>query len=112
MTSAVLLSSRTTLQELAAAFARPMVRALAAGGRDLAVMRTVARAGIDPPPGWERLTGKFEQSRRDVLRVLSARLPGVDEQVLVFRTRCAAGLSLLPEARAIQHSRDSGDDPR
>jgi hypothetical protein len=87
-----LLGSTSTLQELAAAFARPMVRALAAGGRDLAVMRTVARAGIDPPPGWERLTGKFEQSRRDVLRVLSARLPGVDEQVLVFRTRCAAGL--------------------
>lgn len=87
-----LLDSTSTLQELAAAFARPMMRAIAAGGRDLAVMRTVARAGIDPPQGWERLTGKFEQSRQDVLRVLSARLPEVDEQVLIFRTRCAAGL--------------------
>ncbi|MEV6054727.1 TetR family transcriptional regulator [Streptomyces sp. NPDC052107] len=84
--------SASTLQELAAAFARPMVRALAAGGQDLAVMRTVARVGIDPPQGWERLAGKFDRARRDALRVLSANLPGVDEQELIFRTRCAAGL--------------------
>ncbi|MBG0854292.1 TetR/AcrR family transcriptional regulator [Streptomyces spinoverrucosus] len=84
--------STSTLQELAAAFVRPMVRALAAGGQDLAVMRTVARVGIDPPEGWERLAGKFEQTRSDALRVLTANLPGVDEQELIFRTRCAAGL--------------------
>ncbi|MFG2364005.1 TetR/AcrR family transcriptional regulator [Streptomyces mirabilis] len=86
------LGSTSTLQELAAAFARPMVRALAAGGQDLAVMRTVARVGIDPPQGWERLNGKFGQSRREALRVLTANLPEVDEQELIFRTRCAAGL--------------------
>ncbi|MEU0571466.1 TetR family transcriptional regulator [Nonomuraea sp. NPDC005983] len=86
------LDSTSTLQELTAAFARPMVRALAAGGQDLAVMRTVARVGIDPPQGWERLAGKFEQTRRDALRVLTASLPEVNEQELVFRTRCAAGL--------------------
>ena len=86
------LDSTSTLQEVAAAFARPMVRALAAGGQDLAVMRTVARVGIDPPQGWERLAGKFDQSRREALRVLTANLPGVDEQELIFRTRCAAGL--------------------
>lgn len=86
------LGSTSTLQEVAAAFARPMVRALAAGGQDLAVMRTVARVGIDPPQGWERLTGKFDQSRREALRVLTPNLPGVDEQELIFRTRCAAGL--------------------
>lgn len=86
------LGSTSTLQELAAAFARPMVRALAAGGQDLAVMRTVARVGIDPPQGWERLNGKFDQSRREALRVLMVNLPGVDEQELIFRTRCAAGL--------------------
>ncbi|WP_405930452.1 TetR/AcrR family transcriptional regulator [Streptomyces sp. NBC_00827] len=86
------LGSTSTLPEVAAAFARPMVRALAAGGQDLAVMRTVARVSIDPPQGWERLTGKFDQSRREALRVLTANLPGVDEQELIFRTRCAAGL--------------------
>jgi len=81
-----------TLEEVAAAFAGPMMRAFAAGGQDLAVMRTVARIGIEPPQGWERLTGKFEKSRRDVLRVLAPNIPGVDEEELIFRTRCAAGL--------------------
>lgn len=80
------------VEELAAAFARPMVRALADGGRDLTVMRTVARVGIDPPQAWERLDGKFDRIRRDVLRVLSANLPGVDERELDFRTRSAAGM--------------------
>ncbi|WP_261989476.1 TetR/AcrR family transcriptional regulator [Streptomyces sp. uw30] len=86
------LGSTSTLQQVAAGFARPMVRALAAGGQDLAVMRTVARVGIDPPQGWERLAHKFDESRRVALRVLTANLPGVDEQELIFRTRCAAGL--------------------
>ncbi|MGW0992283.1 TetR/AcrR family transcriptional regulator [Streptomyces sp. NPDC002520] len=86
------LDPTSTLQEVAAAFARPMVRALAAGGQDLAVMRTVARVGIDPPQGWDRLAGKFDGSRRIALRVLTANLPEVDEQELIFRTRCAAGL--------------------
>ncbi|MBV6701564.1 TetR family transcriptional regulator [Kitasatospora aureofaciens] len=86
------LSSGVTLEELAAAFARPMVGALAAGGQDLAVMRTVARVGIDPPQGWDRLAGKFERARQDALRVLTVALPEVDEQELVFRTRCAAGM--------------------
>ena len=81
-----------TLEELAAAFAGPMIRSLAAGGQDLAVMRTVARVGIDPPEGWGRLAGKFEQTRRDTVRVLSASIPGVKEPELAFRTRCAAGL--------------------
>lgn len=88
----VSLESSSTLQELAAAFARPMVRALAAGGSELATIRTVARVGIEPPQGWERLAGKFEQARREAVRVLAVCLPGVDEQELVFRTRCAAGL--------------------
>ncbi|MCW2855473.1 MAG: TetR family transcriptional regulator [Marmoricola sp.] len=86
------LGSTSTLREVAAAFARPMVSALAAGGQDLAVMRTVARVGIEPPQGWERLAGKFDHSRRVALRVLSANLADVDEQELIFRTRCAAGL--------------------
>jgi hypothetical protein len=55
-------------------------------------MRTVARVGIDPPESWGRLTGKFQQSRRDVAKRLSANLPGVDEQELDFRIRCAAGM--------------------
>jgi AcrR family transcriptional regulator len=86
------LDSTSTVEQLAAAFAGPMMRALALAGPDLAVMRTVARAGIDPPDRWDRLDAKFEGSRQDVLRVLSASQRGIDEQELIFRTRCAAGL--------------------
>jgi AcrR family transcriptional regulator len=86
------LGSGPTVEELAAAFAGPMVGALVAGGPDLAVMRTVARIGTDPPRGWDRLAGKFDQTRGDALRVLKANLPGVEESELIFRARCAAGM--------------------
>ncbi|MEZ0110174.1 AcrR family transcriptional regulator [Catenulispora sp. EB89] len=86
------LGPASTIDELAEAFALPMVRAIAAGGRDRDVMRTVARVAIDPPESWERLTAKFELSRRDAMRVLEANLPGVSGEDLVFRIRCAAGI--------------------
>ena len=82
----------STLEELATAFARPMIRALAAGGRDLDVMRIVARSGIAPPPAWGRFDARFDRIRADVLRVLKANLADVDDRELIFRTRCAAGL--------------------
>lgn len=87
-----LLVPGATPDDLAAAFARPMLHAFATGGTALAIMRTVARVGVDPPRGWERLSGKFEQSRQDVLRVLKASLPDVGEDELTFRVRCAAGM--------------------
>jgi hypothetical protein len=63
----------------------------AAGGRDLAVMRIVARSGIDPPQSWDRLGPRFDRIRADVVRVLKASLPEVKNAELIFRTRCAAG---------------------
>ena len=82
----------STVDEVAAAFARPMMRALSVGGRDLAVMRIVARAGIDPPQGWHRLAPRFERIRADVRRVLKGTLPDVKDRDLTFRIRGAAGL--------------------
>src|SRR3954464_8871408 len=79
----------STLEELAAAFARPMISALSKGGRDRAVIRIVARTGIDPP---DRFDARFDQIRDDVLQVLKANLPGVRAPELIFRTRCAAGM--------------------
>src|SRR3954454_24263588 len=64
------LAPAATVETVAAAFARPVVRALAAGGRDLAVMRIVARSGIDPPQRWDRLGPRFDRIRADVVRVL------------------------------------------
>jgi len=86
------LDAGSTLHELAVAFARPMLRAFKLGGIDLAIMRTVARAGIDPPAGWQRLADKFDRTRRLAVRVLAANLPGVSRNELAFRTRCAAGM--------------------
>jgi AcrR family transcriptional regulator len=86
------LGADATLEELAAAFARPMLHALSAGGRDLAVMRIVARSGIDPPRGWDRLGPRFDRIRADCLRVLKANIPGVRAKDLDFRTRAVAGM--------------------
>jgi AcrR family transcriptional regulator len=86
------LNPGSTLEALAVAFARPLIGSLVAGGRDLAVMRIVARAGIDPPEGWGRLDVRFERIRADVLRVLKANLHDAKDHELIFRTRCVAGL--------------------
>lgn len=86
------LGAEASLEALAAAFARPMMHALAVGGRELDLMRIVARASLDPPQGWDRFDGSFDRIRADVLRVLKANVPGVRDQELIFRTRCAAGL--------------------
>jgi AcrR family transcriptional regulator len=84
--------AESTLEELAAAFARPMISSLRAGGRDFAVMRIVARTGIDPLRGSGRLDPLFEQIRADALRVLKANVRGLKDAEAVFRIRCAAGL--------------------
>jgi AcrR family transcriptional regulator len=86
------LGPEATLPELAAAFARPMMRALAAGGRELAVLRIVARAGIDPPQAWDRFDARFAGIRAHVLRVLRANVPDVKDQELILRGRCVAGM--------------------
>jgi AcrR family transcriptional regulator len=91
-TAVSVLGPESTLEEVAAAFARPMMNAMAVGGRDLAVMRIVARAGIDPPPGWGRFDARFRRIRGDVVRVVRPNVPEVKEPELLFRTRCVAGL--------------------
>jgi AcrR family transcriptional regulator len=86
------LGPRSTLHELAAAFAAPMIRALAAGGRDLDAIRIVARVAIDPPEAWHRFDASFNRTRAKVIQVLRANLPDLKGDELVFRTRAAAGL--------------------
>jgi AcrR family transcriptional regulator len=86
------LAPESTLEELAAAFARPMIHALAGGDRELAVMQIVARAGIDPPQGWDRFDARFDRIRADVRRVLKSNLPDVKDRDLTLRTRLVAGM--------------------
>jgi AcrR family transcriptional regulator len=95
-----------TVEDATLAFARPMLRALAAGGRDLDVIRIVARGGLDPPEAWGRFDPRFDRIRADVVRVLKANLPGVKNDELIFRTRAAAGLlnwlALAPLGEALR----------
>jgi AcrR family transcriptional regulator len=86
------LGPESTLEEVATAFAQPMISALTKGGRDRAAIRIVARAAIDPPQGWGRFDATFDQIRADVVRVLKVRLSGVKTRELIFRIRCAAGM--------------------
>ena len=82
----------STLEALAAAFAGPMMRALAAGGRDLALLRIVARAALDPPQGWDRFDARFDGIRADARRVLKANAPDAKNHELTLRVRCVAGM--------------------
>jgi AcrR family transcriptional regulator len=86
------LDAESTLEEVAAAFARPIMRALAVGGRDLDVMRIVARCSIDPPQAWDRFDATFDRIRADVRKVLKANIPDVKDRELTFRIRAAVGL--------------------
>lgn len=80
------------VEDVAAAFARVMVCALAQGGRELAAIRLVARVAIDPPPSWERFDPNFGRITTTVVRLLREVTPGAKDSELVFRTRCAAGM--------------------
>jgi AcrR family transcriptional regulator len=86
------LAAGSTVQEVAAAFARPIVRALAVGGRDLDVMRIVARGGIEPPQAWDRFDATFDRIRRAALKALRPNVPGVSDRELTFRIRAAVGM--------------------
>jgi AcrR family transcriptional regulator len=100
------LAPDATLEEVAAAFSRPMIRALADGGRDLDVLRIVSRAAIDPPPAWDHFDPRFLRIRAIVARRLRDLVPRVSESELAFRTRCAAGvvswLALAPVGRELR----------
>jgi AcrR family transcriptional regulator len=102
------LGPESTLDQLAAAFARPMIRHLAAGGRDLAILRIVARAAIDPPQDWDRFDARFDGIRASILPVLKANVPGVKNQELILRTRSVAGmlnwLALAPVSAELRNT--------
>jgi AcrR family transcriptional regulator len=86
------LAAGSTVEEVAAALGRPIVRALAGGGRDLDVLRIVARGGIDPPEAWDRFDATFDRIRRDVAKVLRPSIPDLKGGELTFRIRAAVGL--------------------
>ena len=86
------LAAGSNVEQVAAAFARPIMRALALGGRDVDVIRIVARAGIDPPETWDRFDASFDRIRRHAARALKPNLPGVSDRELTFRIRAVIGM--------------------
>jgi AcrR family transcriptional regulator len=86
------LAAGSTVEEVAAAIARPIMRALAVGGRDLDVMRIVARGGIEPPQAWDRFDATFDRIRRDAVKALKPNAPDVGDRELTFRVRAVVGM--------------------
>jgi AcrR family transcriptional regulator len=86
------LGPEATLEDFSAAMARQMIHLLSAGGRDLAVLRIVARTGFNPPQGWDRLDARFAELRANGLRVLRRTVPGVKDHELVLRAHCVVGM--------------------
>jgi AcrR family transcriptional regulator len=86
------LGPASTLEQLASALTRPILRALALGGRELAMMRVVARARIVPAPPRDHCDPSVDDVNAGVVRVLEANLPAVKGEDLILRARCVAGL--------------------
>src|SRR6478672_11388895 len=86
------LGPESSLEALATAFARPMMRALAAGGRDLAVLRIVARAALDPPQRWDRFDARFDAIRAHDRRRLSRHKLRLTRAPLPLRLRVCGKL--------------------
>src|SRR3954452_25617688 len=86
------LAAGSNVEQVAAAFARPIMHALASGGRDLDVIRIVARTGIDPPDTWDRFDASFVRIRRDAAKALKPNVPDVSDRELTFRIRAVIGM--------------------
>src|SRR3954447_21212471 len=86
------LAAGSNVEQAAAASARPIMRALASGGRDLDVIRIVARTGIDPPETWDRFDASFDRIRRAAAKALKANVPDVSDRELTFRIRAVIGM--------------------
>src|SRR3954453_12612693 len=82
----------SNVEQVAAAFARPIMHALASGGRELDVIRIVARAGINPPEPWGRFDATFVRIRRDAAKALKPNVPDVSDRELTFRIRAVIGM--------------------
>src|SRR4051794_13482630 len=86
------LAAGSDVEQVAAAFARPIMHALASGGRDLDVIRIVARTGMDPPETWDRFDASFDRIRRAAAKALKPNLPDVSDRELTFRIRAVIGM--------------------
>jgi AcrR family transcriptional regulator len=99
-----LLPAGATLHEIAGAYFRPMVQALKGpSSKGRAYVRVLARITSDPPDeleGWaETATARAHEALLARLRVV---LPGVAEDEMLFRVKCAGGILVLLSVPALE----------
>ena len=89
------LDEDATLEEIAAAWARPVIRAVSEPRADArAFMRIVARVVADPPEELRAaMASTLARADGELLRRLRRALPGVSDDELRIRTECAAGIT-------------------
>jgi AcrR family transcriptional regulator len=88
------LGEEATLDEIAAALARPVITAVGdAGCSERAFLRIMARVAGQPPRELEDwMTATRERADTELLAHLRRALPGVPDDELRFRMQCAVGM--------------------
>lgn len=88
------LEEDASLEEMAAAWARPVIRAVSGPpGEARCLQRIVARLVADPPAelrDW--MAGSIARADAELLRLLRGAMPGVPDGELRVRAECAAGI--------------------
>jgi AcrR family transcriptional regulator len=81
------------LEEIAAAWARPVIAAACAECEERAFLRIMARVASNPPPELrEWMATELSRADPEFLVPLRRALPGVPDDELRFRLECAAGI--------------------
>jgi AcrR family transcriptional regulator len=88
------LGDDATLEEIAAAWARPVIGAMCGPPCDTqALLRILARVIADPPPELrEWMAATMARAEAELLGPLRRALPGVPDDELRFRVECAASV--------------------
>jgi AcrR family transcriptional regulator len=88
------LAGDTSLAEIAATWARPVIAAVSGPpSESQALIRIAARAATDPSGEFrERIVSAATRADPHLLAALRRALPGVPEEELRFRKECAAGI--------------------
>jgi AcrR family transcriptional regulator len=88
------LGDDATLDEIAAALAKPLITALGdAGCAERSFLRIMARTAGSPPPGLDEwMQATLARADAELLAHLRRALPGVPDDDLRFRMECATGM--------------------
>jgi AcrR family transcriptional regulator len=82
-----------TVDEIAAALARPLVGALSGPPEQRSLLRIAARVSTDPPASMrESVAGRTDRAHAEMLPLLRRAIPGVSDEELRFRASSVASI--------------------